>query len=447
MKIIRALRTVNYRLWFAIFTTMLLPTVYQTVRIFFLGDMPSDSGINIASQLQWVNLFYEVVQEALILPLFFLLGKSIDNRDEFANKVRTGLIVTAIIYAMVSVIVMLCACPLVVLMAQDTALSDATVTYVRLETVAALFSTLWRFMMTVLVTLKKDKYIYIVLIIQMVLSVLLDTFLISNLAVSAKLGVNGIAVTNIIVNAVILGCSILLLYRENIRLFAKQKRSFGWLNEWFKVGKFSGLESLLRNLAFMVMVVRMVNIVAEQGNYWLANNFIWQWLLLPGLALADLVKKEIGESKDNIRDKTFGYLVLVSIFAIIWLISIPLWKPFLQYVMNVEEYETVFKIVLLETGFYITFLFNSCIFDSTFYGIGKTNYMLIQSMCIDGFYYGVMFVLYLTGVFVPTLLGICLMFGIGMALDFIPTLCLYLRMLKKEKIKIDFQLESKRNEI
>ena len=57
MKIIRALRTVNYRLWFAIFTTMLLPTVYQTVRIFFLGDMPSDSGINIASQLQWVNLF------------------------------------------------------------------------------------------------------------------------------------------------------------------------------------------------------------------------------------------------------------------------------------------------------------------------------------------------------------------------------------------------------
>lgn len=447
MKIIRALRTVNYRLWFAIFTTMLLPTVYQTVRIFFLGDMPSDSGINIASQLQWVNLFYEVVQEALILPLFFLLGKSIDNRDEFANKVRTGLIVTAIIYAMVSVIVMLCARPLVVLMAQDTALSDATVTYVRLETVAALFSTLWRFMMTVLVTLKKDKYIYIVLIIQMVLSVLLDTFLISNLAVSAKLGVNGIAVTNIIVNAVILGCSILLLYRENIRLFAKQKRSFGWLNEWFKVGKFSGLESLLRNLAFMVMVVRMVNIVAEQGNYWLANNFIWQWLLLPGLALADLVKKEIGESKDNIRDKTFGYLVLVSIFAIIWLISIPLWKPFLQYVMNVEEYETVFKIVLLETGFYITFLFNSCIFDSTFYGIGKTNYMLIQSMCIDGFYYGVMFVLYLTGVFVPTLLGICLMFGIGMALDFIPTLCLYLRMLKKEKIKIDFQLESKRNEI
>lgn len=441
MRIVKALKTVNYRLWLAILATMLLPTVYQTVRIYFLGDLPSDSGINIASQLQWVNLFYEVVQEALILPLFFLLGKSLGDEKEFANKVRTGLTATAVIYAVVSIVIISCARPLVIFMAQDDTLIDATVTYIRLETVAALFSTLWRFMMTVLVTLKKDRSLYIVLGVQMALSVLLDTFLVSNLSVSAKLGVNGIAITNIVVNALLFVCALLLLQRENIRLFSKEKLSFAWLKEWFKVGKFSGLESLLRNLAFLLMVVRMVNIVAEQGNYWLANNFIWQWLLLPGLALADLVKKEIGESKDNIRTKTFGYLVLVSIFAVAWLVSIPLWKPFLKHVMNVGEYETVFKITLIEIAFYITFLFNSCIFDSTFYGVGKTKYMLFQSICIDGLYYGILFILYLTGVFVPTLLGICLMFGIGMALDFIPTMFLYLRMLKKEQIKLDFRLE------
>ena len=147
------------------------------------------------------------------------------------------------------------------------------------------------------------------------------------------------------------------------------------------------------------------------------------------------------ESKDNIRTKTFGYLVLTSIFVAVWLLGIPLWKPFLQYVMNVTEYETVYNIVLVQTGFYITFLFNSCICDSTFYGLGKTNYMLIQSLCIDGAYYGFMFILYITGVFVPTLWGNALMFGIGMTLDFIPTLILYVRMLKKEKIKIDFHFK------
>lgn len=440
MRILRALKTVNYRLWIAVLATMLLPTIYQTVRIYFLGDLPSDSGINIASQLSWVNLFYEVVQEALILPLFYLLGKSLSDRSEFNNKVRTGLSVTAAIYLIVSVVIIICAKPLVVLMAQDESLIEATIEYVRLETVAALFSTLWRFLMLVLVTLKKDLYIYIVLSVQMLISILLDTFLVSTLPVSANIGVNGIAITNIIVNFVILILALIMLSKEGITLFSKEKWNFVWLKEWFKVGKFSGIESLLRNLVFMFMVVRMVNLVSEQGNYWVANNFIWQWLLLPGLALADVVKKEIGEDLENVRKKTFGYMCMVSIFAIIWLLSIPAWKPFLRYVMNVAEYEKVFYIVLIETGFYMTFLFNSCIFDSTFYGLGKTQFMLIQSICIDGFYYGVVFILYLTGLFVPSLLGICLMFGIGMALDFIPTMILYIHMLKKEKLKIDFNL-------
>ena len=425
---------------------MFIPIVYQTVRIFFLGDMPGDWGFNIASQLVWVNLFYEVIQEALILPLFFLLGKSLNNKAELENKVRSGLIVAAVVYLLMSSILVIFANPLVVFMAQDGALVDATVTYIRLETVAALFSTLWRFMLLVLVSLKKDKYMYIALGVQMALSILLDTFLISGLSFSANIGVNGIAIANMITNFVVLCFAVIILYREDIKLFRKQKLHFGWMKEWFRVGKFSGIESFLRNFAFMMMIIRMVNVVAEQGNYWVANNFIWGWLLLPGLALADLVKKEIGESESNIRDKTFGYISLVTIFAVAWLATIPLWQPFLRYVMNVADYQTVFYIVLIQTGFYLTFLFNSCIFDSTFYGLGKTNYMLIQSICIDVLYYGIMFILYVTGVFVPTLLSISLMFGIGMTLDFIPTLILYRYCLKKKGVKIDFKLDGKASE-
>ena len=278
MKIIRALKTVNYRLWLAILATMLLPTIYQTVRIYFLGEMPNDSGVNIASQLQWVNLLYEVVHEALILPLFFLLGKSLNDKKEFTNKVRTGLVVTAFVYMLISLVIIVFARPIVLLMAQNVHLVDDTVTYIRLETIAAIFSALWKFTTTVMISLKKDRYIYILLSVQMLTSVLLDTFLVSNLPVSAKLGVNGIALTNIAVNVMILTLALVLLQREHISLFVKEKWNYSWLAEWFKVGSYSGLESLLRNFAFMMMVIRMVNIVAEQGNYWIANNFIWQWL-------------------------------------------------------------------------------------------------------------------------------------------------------------------------
>jgi hypothetical protein len=284
--------------------------------------------------------------------------------------------------------------------------------------------------------MKKPDYMYYLLGVQMFMSVILDTFLVSGLSFSLNLGVNGIAISNILVNFTMLTLALVLLNRENVKvLFNKTKPSFVWLKEWYQVGKFSGLESFFRNLAFMVMIIRIVNEVSEQGSYWIANNFIWFWLLLPVLALGDLVKKEVGEDIDNIKTKTFGYFIVVTIIVIAWLISIPVWKPFLQYVMNVSEYEKVYGIVTLQLVFYITFAYNS-IMDSTFYGVGKTNYMLYQSLIIDVFYYGIAFILYITKSFTPTLTTISLMFGIGMVLDFIPTTILYRKLLREKQIQI-----------
>jgi Na+-driven multidrug efflux pump len=436
MKVItKALKSINYRLFLAILLLMLFPTIYQTIRIFFLGEMPDDWGFNIASQLSWVSLFYEIIQEALILPLFFVLGKSLSNKNEFANKIKGGLLLTGIIYFILSCVLFIFAKPLVIFMAQDKELINATVDYVRLETVAALLSTLFKFILTVLITLKKDGYMYLTLVIQMLLSILLDTVLVSNLNISLKIGVNGIAITNIIVNSINLVICLFLLEKENMSIFSGEKVSFSWVKEWFQVGKYSGIESLIRNIVFSIMIIRMVNMVSEQGSYWVANNFIWNWLLLPTLALGDLIKKEVGEDKNNIQTKTFGYIILSAILTTLWLVSIPMWKPFLHIVMNVDVYETVYYIVLIQTVFYITFIFNH-ICDSTFYGVGRTDYMLIQSVCIDICYYGIAFILYLNGIFVPSLLSISLLFGIGMAADFIPTLILYFRMLKKMNIRI-----------
>jgi len=414
---------------------MLFPTAYNTVRIYFLGAMPDDWGLNIASQLAWADLFYEVIQEALILPLFFILGKSLSNKQELENKIRSGLLLTGIIYTGLSLILIVFTKEFVLLMAQNKDLIDATVNYIRLETIAALLSTLFRFMFVVLIIIKKDIYLYITLGIQMVLSILLDTFLISELSFSIKIGVNGIAISNIIVNFVNILICIYLLSKEKIFILKKEKMSFAWVKEWSKVGKYSGIESFIRNFVFIVMIIRMVNMVSEQGSYWIANNFIWHWLLLPALALHDLIQRDIGEDKNNIQKNTLGYIALTTIFAIIWLSSIPLWKPFLKYIMNIDNYETVFYIVILQTAFYITFIFNR-ICDSTFYGIGRTDYMLIQSICIDVFYYGIAFILYINGIFIPTLFSISMLFGIGMAMDFIPTAILYFKMLKKLNMKI-----------
>lgn len=435
----RSIKSFDWRLWIVLSATLLIPAFYQTVRIFFLGDMPADWGVNIASQLAWVNLIYEVMQEAFILPLFFLLGQAISNRAELENRTRTGIIITGGSYLLLSIIIVAFARPLCQFMASDPNTLDTTVEYIRLESIASSISIIAKFITVLFVTLKKDKYMYIILAVQTILSIILDTFLISDLSFSAQLGVNGIAIANIIASIVLVGLALAMLYREDIQLFRKKKLEFAWLKSYGKIGLWSGLESLIRNVAFMLMISRLVNVIVEQGNYWVANNFIWTWLLLPATALYDVIKKESAVDKNNIRTKTLGYLVITTFFSIVWLSSIPLWQPFLRYVMNAEAYATIEYIVLVQSAFYIIYMYN-CIFDGTIYGRGKTFYMFIQSVLVNCVYYVIMFILWITGIFIPTLFSISMMFGIGMALDLIPTIGCYLYLLKKENIIIQWKL-------
>ena len=98
---------------------------------------------------------------------------------------------------------------------------------------------------------------------------------------------------------------------------------------------------------------------------------------------------------------------------------------------SVESVDTILSIVYIQLPFYIVFAFNNII-DSIFYGLGRTDLMLYQSIIINGIFYTSMLLLYLGGLFVPTLFGISIMFGVGMALDSIVTFIMYLHIRKKQ---------------
>ena len=97
--------------------------------------------------------------------------------------------------------------------------------------------------------------------------------------------------------------------------------------------------------------------------------------------------------------------------------------------------DKLFDLVLLLVGFYVLYAVQN-VFDSTFYGLGKTNYMLFESVVTNTVYYGIAFVLYATGLWTPTLTGIALLFGIGNAFDSLVSAAAYAHLLKKQKINI-----------
>lgn len=434
-KIKLSLSNINYKLYFALLILGLAPTVYTTLRVFFLGQLPGEWAYSIAGQLSWVNLLYEILNEAIILPLFYFIGKVKEDKEAFSNRVRTGLLISLGVYAVLSATVLIFAEPMLKLMAADPSILSASADYIRIESVANIFAILTQFSLVALVTVNKSKYLYTFTGVRLVLSLLSDTFLVSALPISANLGVNGIGYSNIIVNGLLLAASLTLLAKEEIKVFAKAKLNFSWAKEFITVGGISGIESLVRNVAYMVMIARMVNVVGEQGTYWVANNFIWGWLLLPVLQLGELMKQEIAADKENIRQNTIGYFAITAIISALWFVSIPAWKPFMTCVLGFADVDKLFELVLLLVGFYVLYAVQN-VFDSTFYGLGKTNYMLFESVVTNTIYYGVAFVLYAKGVWIPSLIGIALLFGVGNAFDSIVSFVAYRHLLKKHKINI-----------
>ena len=430
-----SLSRINYKLFFALLVLGLAPTVYTTVRVFFLGQLPGEYSFSIAGQLSWVNLLYEILNEAIILPLFYFIGKVKNDKAAFSNHVRTGMLISLGVYAVLSAVVLVFAEPMLKLMATDTSIIDTSATYIRIESVANIFSILTQFALVALVTVNKSKYLYALTGARLLLCLVSDTFLVSTLPVSANLGVNGIGYSNILVNALLLAVSLALLAKEGVSVFKKVKMDFSWAKEFVKVGGISGVESLVRNVAYMVMIARMVNVVGEQGTYWVANNFIWGWLLLPVLQPGELIKQEVAADKENVRRNSLGYFCVTAIISALWFVSIPVWKPFMTHVLGFTDVDKLFELVLILVGFYVLYAVQN-VFDSTFYGLGKTNYMLFESVVTNTVYYGFAFILYVAGVWTPSLVGIALLFGIGNAFDSVVSMAAYAYLLKKERINI-----------
>jgi Na+-driven multidrug efflux pump len=424
-RIKESLELIDYNLYSVLLLMGLIPTLYSTVKIFFLGQMPNSWGYNIASQLMWVNVIYEVIQEGLILPLYHLLGSSLKKKSEFENKIKTGSIVIFSIFLLLSVLVSVFVHPLINLMKQDSILVNDTAIYIRLETIAKIFSSLFQFYIMIFNLKKRTTFLYLIIFIQIALTIIFDIFLVSSFSISLKLGVKGIAYSNILVNLILLVSCIIYMDKTNlINLQNQTILDFKWFKEWFKIGLFSGLESFVRNFFFLLMIVRMTNIVGEQGTFWVTNTFIWSWLLLPILQFGELIKRDCGEDANCFLKNEGAYFSVTAIVVLLWIVSIPVWKPFIRNVMNVQNYEEIYRLSLISLGFYIVFAFNNVI-DSIFYGIGKTQYLLVQSLIINILFYGTFFILYLNNIYKPTLMSITLMFGSAIAADGVVTFIMY----------------------
>lgn len=426
------LKQINFRLFIVLMIQALMPSIYSTFRIYLLDSYPSASGINIASQQMWLGIIYEVFEEAIIAPLFFFFGKIKDkNSDEekyiFINKVRSSILIITFIYIVMAFIINVFAGNLVTVMKQQTELYLQTTTYIRLESLANIAVVLFHLVIIVHTALENYKSIFVITTIKMFLTIILDILFVSQYSISLNLGVNGIAYNNIISNLISVIIALILLNKSGYNIFDKIKLQFLWNKKVSSLNVISGLESFYRNLIYSIVLVRMINIVGEQGNYWVANSFYWAWLLIPINQIGTLVRTDL--SKDHNRSLK-PYVLLTTICVLIWIALIPTYKYFMKYIMNAQNLEYVMSLIMILFPFYIFYAYYNII-SNLLYAIGQIKYMLLQSFIVNTFFNIPYFILYLKGVYEITLLNITLRFGLAILISTVIIYIIYFAKIRK----------------
>ena len=424
----KQLKSFNWRLFAALCALALIPAIYQTIKTFIISSNNQSTVFDIIGQMEWFDLINETLQAFLIIPLYSILNKIFKNDEEnFAKHTfKTGLL-TFIIYTLFSIGVLIYGVVLIKAMNPDEIDVAAVNTYLQLETVAFMIGIIVSFVNVVFVVVGKDKNVYIFLAINTVLSIITDFAFIPNF------GVYGVAISNIIVNTLLaISCIVMLYLQKLIKPCWFHKSDLPVLKEWCKVGVFSGVQQFIDNLIYAVMIGRMVNMVAEQGNYWIANNFIWGWLLIPITALSEVIRRDCKDGYENL--KQFNYYFIAAVVVAVWAITIPLWTPFFRYAENLKNASEIFSITIKLAPFYIAYI-GCAIIDNIFIGLGKTIYNAINSLVINLVYYGIFFILYLTKAITFTMDTIIVMFGLGMVVHFALSLLLEKVFFKKFELK------------
>ena len=160
---------------------LIIPSIYTTVRVYIIGNLEGKDSINIISQVQWVTIILDIIELALLQPLYHCFGNSIylEERHIIREKVRSGSFVCMVMYALFCTIIGILAPQLVNIMAQKDMLDVQTIKYIRLELCGIFFKGMSKLFTVVLVLGKKSLYLNIILIFQLCISIISDLFFFS----------------------------------------------------------------------------------------------------------------------------------------------------------------------------------------------------------------------------------------------------------------------------
>ena len=428
----------DWRLFLFILLFLGLPNVYQLYRVHLVGNAIPDAGsLAIISQWQFVGLVVEVFQEATVLAIFFFLGSQIRSGQSVqldrAKSVFTFIFLASLVFALG---VFFFRDAFITLIGTSPEIQQQTRGFLGISIFSIPFTILAAAIVVMFEAMGMRTLVFVMAIVNVLLRFVLDSLFFGGYGFSLDAGVMGVGWSTLLASAGLfaVGLALLLLSKGALSEALKTPPSFADMREYLRVGLGSGADSLIRNVAYFFMIIRIVNTIGaeEIGGYYVAIQILWSFMLVPVLAFADSAKALVANASDDInqvRTLWQASMVITAGMMVIWIALAPAFPVFAGMLTDdpatVGWAITAFGILFVP---YVLFSFNTVI-DSVFYGLGKTQYMAYQSILTNGTVYLVAFLLYAAGLWQPTFESVMALFALGILVDSFLTVFFLLKAL------------------
>jgi Na+-driven multidrug efflux pump len=412
----------DWGLFLLILLYMALPRFYRSYSIYLIGNaIPDTNALATVAQWQFIELLLEVVQETFVLAIFFFVGRGMQRSEGPGPPIRTALTSILLVSGGLAAVLFLLSDNFVSIIGTPESIQGTTSQFLKIKTATIPLFLLSMASIIIVETVNRKRYILTLAVMQVIYQFIFDSLFYGGYPFSLNLGVIGVAWSEI-ASGTCLFITTLVLLRRTIFGEVRNLLSFFSLKDWkiyLRVGGWSGLDSLVRNIAYFFMIVRLLNLLGEGsiGGYYLAMHIIWSFLLVPILALSESTKVLIANHSADIhkvRQIWYSALVIGGIVILLWLIFLPFWGSFAGFLNpndEIVEFSQTTMVILIVP--YILLALN----------------LAYQAIITNGTVYVVAYVAYLTGLWTPTFNSILILFSIGILVDSILTVYYAFRVL------------------
>lgn len=415
-----------------------LPNVYQLYRVYLIGnELPDPGSLAIVSQWQFVGLVVEVFQEAAVLAIFFFIGSQARGPGavqlDRAKSVFAFIFLTSLLF---SAGVFLFRDEFITLIGTSAEIQEDTRIFLGISIFSIPFTLLAAAVVVLFESLGLRRLVLAMAITNIALRFALDSLFFGGYSFSLRADVVGVGWSTLLgsIGLFAIGVSLFGLTRKIGMQELRALPSFADMREYLRVGLGSGADSLIRNAAYFLMIVRIVNTIgsAEIGGYYVAIQILWSFMLVPVLALADSAKALVANASNDlprVKSLWIASMFITCGIMVVWIALTPVFPAAAAAITDDADARrwavTAFGILFVP---YVLFSFNA-VTDSVFYGIGKTKYLAYQAILTNGSVYFVAFLLYAFGIWEATFEGVMLLFALGILMDSFLTMMFLVKVL------------------